>query len=133
MGYISKYLCKELCDSTNATLNNFYDTDRLDDMVIYAFLFAKACYVSVTKSDFVNEVIFEMFCHKEITVQIDALGEKIHGYIDNQEAYYVELHPEIAMILYEAGVKCYESMCEQDELIVVNERPDIAITFDLFA
>lgn len=133
MGYISKYLCKELCDSTNATLNNFYDTDRLEDLVIYAFLFAEACYVSVKESGFVDEVVFEMFCHEEITVQVDALGEKIHGYINNQEAYFVELNPDIAMMLYEAGVKYFECMFSKEKLAVVNEQPGISITFDLLA
>ena len=133
MGYISKYLCRELCNATNLTLNSFYDTDRMDDMFTYAFLFAKACYVSVTKSNFVSEVVFEMFCHKDVTVQIDTQGEKIHGYINNQEVYYAELHPDVATMLYETGVKCYESMREQDELVVVDERPEIEITFDLFA
>lgn len=131
MGYVSKYLCRELCDATNATLNSFYDADRVDDLVIYAFLFAKACYASVTNSGMVWDVVFEMFCHDEITVQIDTTGEKICGYIGEQEVYLAELNSEIAEILYEAGTNYYKGSVDKEKLTVVFERPGVETTFNL--
>lgn len=133
MGYISKYLCKELCDATNATLNNFYDTDRIMDLIIYTFLFAKACYASVRESGFVTDVTFEMFYYDGITVQIDSMGEKICGYINGQQAYFTELNPDIATTLYDMGVKYYEHLLDKDTLVMVNEYQCGEITFDLLA
>lgn len=97
MSFNRKYLCKNLCEATQAMLEYIFDAEKEEKLPYYLFGFADACYViGDSEFDILTDIQIRMYEKNGVVVNIKPVFGVISGYMDGEEIVTIDFGQTIS-------------------------------------